>query len=116
MAPAAAAELLRQHTRLVIMGILYRHRDVAARRVRQELGLTDGNLASHAQRLAGAGLMTVRNALGPDGFELRYRITPAGSQAVLEFVRELRSLIEAVDDLALPHGAVAAAPKRASAT
>jgi DNA-binding MarR family transcriptional regulator len=45
------------------MVLLYRHRDVAARRLREDLGLTDGNLASHAARLEAARWLRGRTAL-----------------------------------------------------
>jgi DNA-binding MarR family transcriptional regulator len=86
--------LLQQHTRLRIMGMLYRHRDVSARGLRQALGLTDGNLASHAARLAEAGLLRSRNALGRDGFEVRHAITPQGSETFRAYLHRLRELVE----------------------
>jgi DNA-binding MarR family transcriptional regulator len=88
--------LLEQFTRLRVMVLLYRHRDLAARRIRDDLGLTDGNLASHAGRLEAAGWLETRNALGRRGFEVRHRITPAGSAAVQEHLARLRRLLEEV--------------------
>lgn len=86
--------LLDARARLMLMGLLHQRRDVAARAARQALGLTDGNLASHAARLEEAGWMRSRRALSPTGFELRYSITPAGSAAFLEHVAHLRRLLE----------------------
>ena len=88
-----AQALLEQPTRLRVMGLLYRHRDLAARDIREHLGLTDGNLASHAARLGEAGLLEARNALSPRGFEVRYRITAQGSAAMRATLDRLRSLI-----------------------
>ncbi len=89
--------LLEQFTRLRIMVVLYRHRDVAARRLRDDLGLTDGNLASHATRLMEAGWLRSRTALEKTGFELRYTITADGSAALREHLERLRSLIGDAD-------------------
>lgn len=86
--------LLEARARLMLMGLLHRHRDVAARAARRTLGLTDGNLASHAARLEEAGWLESRRALSPAGFELRYRITKEGSQAFLEHVAGLRRLLD----------------------
>ena len=94
MPPAREAHLLDARARLMLMGLLHRHRDVAARAARKALGLTDGNLASHAARLEAEGWLESRRALAPTGFELRYRITPAGSEAFRAHVEELRKLIE----------------------
>ena len=90
--------LLEQFTRLRIMVALLRHRDVAARTLRGALGLTDGNLASHAARLEGAGWLSSRDALERTGFEVRYRITPEGSAAVRGHLERLRRLIEDGED------------------
>ena len=89
--------LLDARARLLLMGLLHRHRDVSARAARRTLGLTDGNLASHAARLQAEGWLVSRRALAPTGFELRYRITPAGSAAFRKHVEELRRLIDEVE-------------------
>ena len=86
--------LLDARARLLLMGLLHRHRDVSARAARRALGLTDGNLASHAGRLEAAGWLESRRALAPTGFELRYRITPAGSAAFRAHLEDLRRLID----------------------
>lgn len=91
----AGARLLDARARLVLMGLLHRHRDVSARAARKALGLTDGNLASHAAKLEEAGWLESRRALSPSGFEVRYRITPAGSAAFQEHVEDLRRMLEA---------------------
>jgi len=89
--------LLDARARLLLMGLLHQHRDVSARAARQALGLTDGNLASHAARLEAAGWLRSRKALSPAGFELRYSLTPAGAQAFLDHVAHLRRLLEQWD-------------------
>jgi DNA-binding MarR family transcriptional regulator len=86
--------LLDARARLLLMGLLHQRRDVSARAARQALGLTDGNLASHAARLEEAGWLRSRRALSPSGFELRYSITPAGAAAFLEHVAHLRRLLD----------------------
>ena len=86
--------LLDARARLMLMALLHRHRDVSARAARKALGLTDGNLASHTARLEEAGWLESRRALSPSGFEVRYRITPAGSAAFRQHVEELRRMLE----------------------
>lgn len=85
--------LIHQPVRLRIMGLLYKHRDVAFTRTRDSLGLTDGNLASHAKRLEEAGLLGSRKALTRDGFEARYRITEQGDRRFREYLETLEGFV-----------------------
>lgn len=91
------AALIHQPTRLAIMGLVYKHRDVSFTRARDALGLTDGNLASHAKRLEEAGLLQERRALRSTGFETRYAITREGSSAFQGYLEQLRSYLDRVD-------------------
>lgn len=90
--------MIHQPVRLQIMGLLYRARDLAFTEVRDRLDLTDGNLASHGQRLEEAGLIESRRALTSDGFEKRFRITPVGSRSFRAYVRELKGFLATVDE------------------
>lgn len=76
------------------MGILYRNRSASLRWVRDTLGLTDGNLASHSARLEAAGYIVRRRALTPGGFQARLAITPAGDAAYRRYREALRALLE----------------------
>lgn len=91
------AAIIHQRTRLAIMGLVYRHRDVSFTRARDALGLTDGNLASHAKRLEEAGLLKERRALRSTGFETRYTITREGSRAFQAYLEQLRAYLDRVD-------------------
>ena len=107
--------VIHQATRLRIMAALYRNREANFTGLRDGLGLTDGNLASHAQKLEEAGYLEARRALvgasaarrgtsAPGGalgvsFEVRYRITPRGSEAFRAYVDALQGLLA---DAALP--------------
>jgi DNA-binding MarR family transcriptional regulator len=86
--------LIHQPQRLRLMALLVRHRDIAYTATRDALGLTDGNLASHAKRLEDAGFLQSRRALAGDRFEVRYRITPTGSQAFRDYLAALRAFLE----------------------
>lgn len=90
--------LIHQPTRLAIMGLVYKHRDVGFTRARDALGLTDGNLASHASRLEDAGLLEERRALTSSGFETRFKITREGSQAFQTYLDRLRTYLESVEE------------------
>ncbi len=96
MIPALTGDLalIHQAARLRIMALLWRHRDVGYAEARDHLGLTDGNLATHAKRLEEAGLLRARRVLrGRDGFELRYHITDEGKRAFREYLRVMESLL-----------------------
>jgi DNA-binding MarR family transcriptional regulator len=88
-------EVLHQPVRLRVMALLCRHRDVSFTAVRDALGLTDGNLATHARRLEEAGYLQARRVLSGGRFEVRHRITPAGSQAFADYLAELRRFLDA---------------------
>lgn len=97
----APLRIIHEPARLRIMGLLYKHRDVAFTFARDALGLTDGNLATHAKRLEDAGFLHARRVLRRQGFELRYRITPEGSAAFRRYLATLRDFIEATGPAAL---------------
>lgn len=86
--------LIHQPARLKIMGLLYKHGDVGYRNARDFLGLTDGNLASHSDRLAKAGFLESRRVLNRDGFETRYKITKEGREAFREYLGLLKRFLE----------------------
>ena len=85
--------VIHQATRLRIMAALQRNREATFTGLRDGLGLTDGNLASHAARLEEAGYLESRRALAGLGFELRYRITPRGDAAFRGYVEALQDLL-----------------------
>lgn len=100
--------VIHQTTRLRLMTALYRNREARFTSLRDGLGLTDGNLASHAGVLEKAGYVASRRALTAAGFELRYQITPAGSEAYRAYVQELKALL---DEPSPPAGTDAGRPQ-----
>lgn len=88
--------LIHQRTRLRIMTVLYRNRQVPFTELRDALGLTDGNLASHAGKLEEAGYLEARRVLEGTGFELRYVVTDAGTEAYRDYLDTLRDLLEEI--------------------
>ncbi len=90
------SRLIHQPTRLQIMAHLYQQRDLSYTTLRDTLHLTDGNLATHTKRLEEANLIQSRRILqGRDGFQLRYQITPNGSNAFKTYIQNLRQFLEA---------------------
>lgn len=74
--------VIHQPTRLRILALVCRHRDVGFADVRDHLGLTDGNLGSHTVRLEEAGFLESRRSLGRTGVMVRYRPTSEGDAAM----------------------------------
>lgn len=92
--------VIHQATRLRIMAALYRNREANFTGLRDGLGLTDGNLASHAQKLEDAGYLDSRRVLVGVSFEVRYRITTEGSAAFRAYVDALRAMLAEIDPVA----------------
>lgn len=76
------------------MAALFRNREASFTRLRDGLGLTDGNLGSHAGALEKAGYIDARRVLAGLAFEVRYRITPAGSGAFVAYTQALRAVLD----------------------
>lgn len=76
------------------MAAVFRNRDISFTALRDGLTLTDGNLGSHAVALEKAGYLEARRALVGVSFEVRYRITAAGSTAFIAYTEELRALLD----------------------
>jgi DNA-binding MarR family transcriptional regulator len=83
-------DLVHQRTRLGVLAVLREAAKVDFVRLRDTLGLTDGNLARHLQTLAEARLVTTKKAQSRTWVSL----TPLGRKA---FDRELASLRALVD-------------------
>lgn len=94
--PLGLDPVIHQPTRLAILTALYRNRQMAFTALRDELGLTAGNLASHAGKLESAGYLKSGHFLAGLAFELRYRITPEGNAAFLAYLDALRTLLATV--------------------
>lgn len=89
--------VLHQPARLRIMVALYKNRQLGFPAMRDELGLTPGNLGAHLEKLGQAGYIDSARVLSGTSFEMRYRITPAGSDAFRAYLAALRSMLEIAD-------------------
>lgn len=83
-------ELVHQRTRLGILAMLREAAKVDFVRLRDTLGLTDGNLARHLQVLGEAGLVTTKKAQSRTWVSL----TAAGKKAFDKELAALRALVE----------------------
>lgn len=85
--------VIHQATRLRIMALLHRNRVASFTWVRDTLGLTDGNLDTHAAKLEEAGYVKRGRALDIGGFEVRMKITPEGDAAFRAYLEGLRGYL-----------------------
>ncbi len=100
MSEADLDPVIHQITRLQILAYLHRNRVVAFTTLRDALGLTAGNLQSHATRLEAAGYLVRRSVLRGVNFEQRFVITPEGSKAFKRYVREIQRVLESAGTFA----------------
>lgn len=91
----ALDEVIHQPQRLRIMVTLYRHHQASFPELRDALGLSDGNLANHVDRLIRAGYVRKSHVFTGMRFQVRYNITSAGSKAFQAYADTLRSLLDA---------------------
>ena len=84
--------LLHQPVRLEIMSYLYRNRQAAFTELRDELGLTAGNLQSHGEKLSKAGYIEMKKVL-VGIFEVRWRITAVGEAAFEAYFEKMKALL-----------------------
>lgn len=96
--------VIHQATRLRVMALLQRNRELTFVALRDELGTTDGNLNAHGAALQKAGYILIRRALGRSGFAVRYRITPQGAAAFEAYATELLHLLGGSSAAAESHG------------
>ncbi|HEX9340249.1 MAG TPA: transcriptional regulator [Thermoplasmata archaeon] len=91
MALPSLDPVIHQATRLRIMTLLFRNRTAAFTWARDTLGLTDGNLDTHATRLEEAGYILRGRVLTTAGFQVRLRITSEGDVAFRAYLEALRA-------------------------
>ena len=77
------------------MTYLYFNRQAPLSKVREDLGLTPGNLATHLTRLAHEGYIESRRVL-EGGFDVRVFITDAGVRAFEAYVERLNAFVARV--------------------
>lgn len=96
--------VIHQATRLRVMALLQRNRELTFVALRDELGTTDGNLNAHGAALQKAGYVVIRRALGRSGFAVRYRITTQGAAAFESYANELLGVLQGASSEASPEG------------
>jgi DNA-binding MarR family transcriptional regulator len=85
--------VIHQATRLQILASLQRNRELSFNELCRALGLTEGNLGAHAERLIHAGYVETFHALVGIRFEKRYRLTARGQETFRAYREELARIL-----------------------
>jgi DNA-binding MarR family transcriptional regulator len=92
----ARLEVLHQPVRLRIVATLHRQPSMGFAYLRDVVGATGGNLATHLERLEAAGYVRQSRAFTKYGIHARVLLTPAGASAFAEYLALLRAFLEGV--------------------
>jgi len=91
-------KLVHQPTRLQVFAYLYRHGETGFSDLVEDLGLTEGNLASHLQRMEEAGAVAVHKEFVDRKPRTTYELTEEGQELFEEHVETLEALIDRLEE------------------
>jgi len=86
-------ETIHQRTRLAIMATLAGVESLTFRELQAELGLSDGNLSSHAAALERAGYVRISKAFAGRKPRTTLAIAPRGKRALRNYVDLLQGIL-----------------------
>ena len=86
-------EVIHQRTRLAIMATLAGVESLGFGEIKAELGLTDGNLSTHASALERAGYVRIRKAFKGRKPQTTLAITAKGRKALERYVNRLQEIL-----------------------
>ncbi|MFB6087271.1 MAG: winged helix-turn-helix domain-containing protein [Haloarculaceae archaeon] len=87
-------KLVHQQTRLRIFAYLYRHGETSFTDLKEALDVTEGNLASHIERMEEADCVEVNKEFVDRKPRTTYRLTDRGREKFEDHIGTLESLIE----------------------
>ncbi|WP_459194929.1 transcriptional regulator [Halosimplex sp. J119] len=90
-------KLVHQPTRLQIFAHLYQHGETSFPDLKEALDVTEGNLASHIQRMEDADCVAVEKQFVDRKPQTTYELTDFGREKFEEHIGTLESLIEDLD-------------------
>ncbi|GAA1382015.1 transcriptional regulator [Kitasatospora putterlickiae] len=98
----ALDDTVHQRVRLGILAIAREAESVEFAFLKQELGLTDGNLSRHLKVLEDSGLVAVHKGYAGRRPRTWVVLTPAGAQALDRELRALRALVHRLESAGPP--------------
>ncbi len=90
-------KLVHQPTRLRIFAYLYANGETNFSDLKEELGVTEGNLSSHVGKLEDAGCVSVEKQFVDRRPQTTYRLTADGREAFEDHIQTLETLIDGLD-------------------
>ncbi len=87
--------LVHERTRLGIVSSLAVAVSLSFAELKAALGVSDGNLSSHARKLENAGYITCEKRFSGRKPLTTYRLTPSGKKALARYLAHMEALIDA---------------------
>jgi len=87
-------EMIHQRTRLAIMATLAGVESLNFNEVKAQLGLTDGNLSTHAAALERAGYVKITKSFKERKPRTTVAITAKGRKALLSYIDQLHRILK----------------------
>ena len=87
--------LLHERGRLAIVSVLAAVEGLTFTELRDQLGMTDGNLSVHLQKLEDKGYVAIDKQFVGRRPQTTCRLTPAGRRAFERYLSQLESIIQA---------------------
>jgi DNA-binding HxlR family transcriptional regulator len=88
--------IIHERQRLAIVSALAANPLLTFTELKQSLGMSDGNLSVHAQKLEAAGYISCTKTFDGRVPKTEYRLTPAGRVALNAYINHMETLINAV--------------------
>lgn len=85
--------LLHQPLRTQLAAFLAGAGEASFSELKQNLGVSDGNLESHLKKLIAADYVSLRRSEGPGRAQTRYTLTPIGLDALQRYIQALQKLL-----------------------
>jgi DNA-binding MarR family transcriptional regulator len=86
--------MLHERGRLAIVSVLAAADSVIFTELRDDLGMTDGNLSVHLQKLEEKGFVTISKQFVGRRPQTTCRLTKAGRQAFTKYLDQLQAIVE----------------------
>lgn len=90
--------LVHEPARLSLLSLLAVVRQADFVFLRNETGLTAGNVSSHLSKLAAAGYVEIDKRFEGNRPQTRVRISRRGRAALREYLASMRSVVDAIED------------------
>ncbi len=88
--------LFHDRARFGIMVVLLKNGEVDFNTLKRELGLTDGNLATHLRKLEEAGVVRYRKTFVGRRPRTYYSLTPEGRERFVEYLERLEEILKSL--------------------